>query len=64
MENCIFCQGEIEPEETIIKTGPTGNREGWLFQCDYCGAIYQSTGKHIPHIAVIEKPSLLEVCEW
>lgn len=50
---CLFCDSEITPEET------GSDYDGWLFECD-CGAIYESRGKIIPRISVINRPIIRE----
>lgn len=52
--DCIFCGEEIEPEETRVDDGGE-YRDGWLHQCDSCGAIYSSVGTKIPRIIVYER---------
>ena len=51
--HCLFCDSEITPEET------GSDYDGWLFECD-CGAVYESRGRTIPRIRVINRPVVRE----
>jgi len=48
---CIFCNHYLTPEAT------GSDYDGWLFQCDYCGGIWESIGKQIPKIEVKYRPN-------
>lgn len=51
---CLFCGNNITPEET------GSDYDAWLFDCESCGAIYESRGKVIPRISVINRPVIRE----
>lgn len=55
---CLFCNSEITPEET------GSDYDGWLFDCESCGAIYESRGKTIPRIKVINRPEIREELDF
>jgi hypothetical protein len=49
--NCFFCNADIIPEET------GSDYDGWLFECD-CGAIWESRGRTIPRIRIVNRPDV------
>lgn len=55
---CLFCDAAIIPEET------GSDYDGWLFDCELCGAIYESRGQIIPDIRVINRPIVREELDF